>query len=186
MVAEFLIVRELKKLDMSDFPLSTAAPKSEVTFIDNHTVEKAIELSKLSPRKRIITPFHKSASDKLHRMLNVIQPGSYIRPHSHKVANKCESVIVLRGGICFITFDEAGNVLSHTNIYANTDVFGVDLEANVIHAFFALEQDTVIFEVKPGPYVKELDKGFASWSPEENTPEALEFMNRMIVLTQED
>lgn len=169
---------------MSDFPLATEPPKSDITLIDNSIVEKAITLSKESPRRRIISPFHKSASDTLHRMLNVIQLGSYIRPHSHEADKKSESIIVLQGGICFITFDEQGNILSHNNLVANTAVFGVDLEPNVIHSFYALEQDTVVFEVKPGPYIKTSDKGFAAWSPEENTPEAQDFLNRLVELTQ--
>lgn len=169
---------------MSTFPLATDPPKNDITLIESSIVENAIELSKQSPRKRIISPFHKSASDTLHRMLNVIQLGSYIRPHSHEADQKAESIIVLRGGICFVSFDEKGNILSYDNLYANSEAFGVDLEPNVIHTFYALEEDTVVFEVKPGPYVKTSDKGFASWSPEENTPEAQEFLNRLIKLTQ--
>lgn len=171
---------------MKDFPASTPPPKSEVTLIDKSMIEKAVELSRESPRKRIISPLHKSDSDTLHRMFNVIQPGSYIRPHNHKTDNKAESIIVLRGGICVITFDSEGSILSHNNLYANSDVFGVDLEPHIIHTFFALEEDTVIFEVKPGPYIKQQDKGFASWSPKENTPEATVYLNRLIDLTQKN
>lgn len=171
---------------MSNFPLATPPPKTAVTLIENSIVETTVALSKQSPRKRIISPLHKSDSDTLHRMLNVIQPGSYIRPHSHEADQKAESIVVLRGGICFITFDEAGHILSHHNLRANTEVFGVDLEPHVMHSFFALEADTVVFEVKPGPYIKKQDKGFASWSPEENTPEAEAYLNRLIDLTQKD
>ncbi|TYA74803.1 WbuC family cupin fold metalloprotein [Seonamhaeicola marinus] len=169
---------------MSNFPLATNPPKTDVTLIENALVETAVALSKESPRKRIISPLHKSASDTLHRMLNVIQPGSYIRPHSHETDQKAESIIVLRVGICFLTFDESGNVSSHHNLYANSDTFGVDLEPNVIHSFFALEEDTVIFEVKPGPYIKKQDKGFAEWAPEENSPEADLYLKQLIELTQ--
>ncbi len=169
---------------MPNFPLATNPPKTDVTLIENSLIETAVELSKQSPRKRIISPLHKSDSDTLHRMFNVVQPGSYIRPHSHETDQKAESIVVLRGGICFITFDTEGNILSHNNLYANTDVFGVDLEPTVIHSFYALEEDTVVFEVKPGPYIKKQDKGFASWSPEENTPEAELYLKQLIELTQ--
>lgn len=169
---------------MSNFPLATNPPKTDVTLLNNAIIEQAVELSRESPRKRIISPLHKSAEDTLHRMFNVIQPGSYIRPHSHKSDAKAESVVVLKGGICFFTFDNGGNVLSHHNLYANTDVFGVDIEPHVIHSFFALEADTVIFEVKPGPYIQKSDKGFAEWSPEESTPEAEAFLNKLMTIKQ--
>ncbi|WP_406684893.1 WbuC family cupin fold metalloprotein [Seonamhaeicola sp. MEBiC1930] len=169
---------------MKDFPVATPPPKSDVTILDKSIIERTVELSRSSPRKRIIAPLHKSASDTLHRMFNVIQPGSYIRPHSHETDSKAESVIVLKGGICVMTFDDDGNMLSHNNLYANSDAFGVDLEPHVIHSFYALEEDTVVFEVKPGPYIQKNDKGFASWSPEEGTPEAEQFLNNLIEMTQ--
>ncbi len=174
----------MKIFILHEFPLATAPPDTDVTLIESTRIEEAISLSKESPRKRIISPFHKSADNTLHRMFNVVQPGSYIRPHSHMAEQKSESVVVLRGAICFVTFDENGKVLAHHNLYANSDVFGVDLEPNVIHTFFALEEDTVVFEVKPGPYIKQSDKGFASWSPEEHTPEAAKFLQNLVSLTQ--
>lgn len=168
---------------MKNFPLAMQPPKDDVTLIQKSIVNDAIALSRQSPRKRIIYPFHKSASDRLHRMLNVIQTDSYIRPHSHEAQEKSESIIVLQGGICYITFDHYGTILSHQNIVANTDIFGVDSQPNVIHSFFALKEDTVIFEVKAGPYIKALDKGFADWAPEEHTAEAHEFLMQLKALT---
>ncbi|WP_248724128.1 WbuC family cupin fold metalloprotein [Seonamhaeicola sp. ML3] len=170
---------------MSNFPLATNPPKTDITLIQNNIVETAIELSRQSPRKRIISPLHKEASDTLHRMINVVQPGSYIRPHSHEMDQKAESIIVLQGGICFMAFNTEGEITSHHKLYAGSEVFGVDIEPHVIHAFYALEADTVLFEVKPGPYVKKQDKGFASWSPEENTPEATLYLNNLIEATKE-
>ena len=90
---------------MKPVPLAMNPPTTDVTIINTLTLEEAIVLSRQSARKRIIFPYHKQSSDKLHRMLNVIQPGSYIRPHDHSAEGKSESVILLRGGICFMTFD---------------------------------------------------------------------------------
>jgi cupin fold WbuC family metalloprotein len=86
-------------------------------------------------------------------MLNLIQPGSYIRPHSHKANKKLESIIVIHGGICYMTFDKLGNILSFNNLCANTNFFEVDSEPNVIHDFFAIKENTVLFQVKSGPYI---------------------------------
>jgi cupin fold WbuC family metalloprotein len=157
---------------MPDFKLALDPPSTNTSYFEKSKIEEAIELSRRSPRKRIIYPIHKSDDDRLHRMFNIIQPGSYIRPHRHKKAGKSEAVVVLQGGIRFITFEESGEIKSSKNLYAGSDYFGVDSEPEVIHTFFALEEDTVIFEVKNGPYIKELDKDFATWAPEELTPEA--------------
>lgn len=168
---------------MSNFKLALDSPTSKTTYFEQSNIDEAIELSRMSPRKRVIYPIHKSDDNSLHRMFNVIQPGSYIRPHRHKKAEKSEAVVLLKGGICFITFDETGRINSYKNLYAGSDVFGVDIDPDVIHSFYALEKDTVIFEVKNGPYVKELDKDFAEWSPEEFTPEAEVYLNKLVLQT---
>ncbi len=168
---------------MSDFKLALEPPNSKTSYFEQSKIQEAIELSRNSPRKRIIYPIHKSDDDRLHRMFNVIQPGSYIQPHRHKKSDKSETVLLLQGGICFITFDETGKIKSFKKLIAGSDFFGVDIEPDIIHTFYALEEDTVIFEVKNGPYVKELDKEFAEWAPEEFCPEAETYLNRLIELT---
>lgn len=164
-------------------PMALQAPKGDLNIITNEMIDEAIQLSRKSPRKRIILPFHKKESDTLHRMFNIIQPMSYIRPHHHAKSEKSESIIVLRGGICYITFNQKGEIVSHNKLNAGSNYFGVDTEPNVYHSFYALKEDTVIYEVKPGPYVKELDKDFAPWSPEEGTNEAIEYLNKLIETT---
>jgi hypothetical protein len=39
--------------------------------------------------------------------------------------------------------------------------------------------DTVIFEIKKGPYNPETDKEFASWSPEEDSADVKKFLARL-------
>ena len=42
--------------------------------------------------------------------------------------------------------------------------YGIDFEGGTWHSFHALEKDTVLFEVKPGPYNPDADKEFAPWA----------------------
>jgi hypothetical protein len=44
----------------------------------------------------------------LHRMLNAIEPGSYIRPHRHQSPPKPESIIVLSGSLALVKFGGDG------------------------------------------------------------------------------
>ena len=142
----------------------------------------AIARSRQSPRGRIIYPFHPAASDPLHRMLNVVQPGSYIQPHRHFAPPKAESIVVLQGAIGCVIFTDAGEVEQMHALGSGRPAFGIDIHAGVFHTFFALEADTVLFEVKPGPYEKTSDKDFAPWAPKESANEAkayLEQLNRL-------
>ena len=58
----------------TDYPRALKPPSDDVIIINNDLIQKAIDSSKISPRKRIILPFHKLPSDNLHRMLNALQP----------------------------------------------------------------------------------------------------------------
>ncbi|GLB51366.1 hypothetical protein NBRC110019_04050 [Neptunitalea chrysea] len=165
-------------------PAATTPPTTDLTYLTSAILEAGIEISKDSPRKRVIVPLHKTDDNKLHRMFNVMQPGTYIRPHYHKNEQKCESVVVLKGAIMFITFHLNGTIDTYQTIKAGSDIFGVDLEPSIIHSFIVLEKDTVIYEVKPGPYIKSTDKDFMLWSPEEGTTESLEYLEKLKELTK--
>jgi cupin fold WbuC family metalloprotein len=145
-------------------------PSGRVSWISREGLERTVEASRLSSRKRIIQPFHRTESAGLHRMFNAVQPGSYIAPHRHLDPPKDESWIVLQGALAFFTFDEHGKIEECREVRAGSDVFGVDLEPGVYHSFFALEPDTVVYEVKTGPYAPNNDKAFAPWAPREGEP----------------
>jgi cupin fold WbuC family metalloprotein len=132
-------------------------------------MEGAIAVSHSSPRRRVIQPFHRDHSADLQRMFNAVQPDSYIAPHRHLDPPKAESWIVLRGALAFFTFDEHGRVEECLEIRAGGPIFGVDLEPGVYHTFFALEPDTVVYEVKSGPYLPSNDKAFPEWAPREGS-----------------
>jgi len=161
-------------------PLALLPLSNTLNILSTDLFEEGVRLSRLSPRKRIILPIHKSSDASMHRMLNFIQPGSYIRPHNHSLSNKTESVVVLQGAIQFFTFNEKGEVLTEDIIGGTSKNFGVDIEPTVNHAFFAIQPDTIIFETKPGPYEKATDKLFAEWAPEEGTEEATVFMQSLL------
>jgi len=115
-------------------------------------------------------------------MLNALQPGSYVRPHRHLNPPKAESTVLLRGKIGFVTFLADGSIDRHWVLAAGAACFGVDCHPGVFHTVFALEPDTVVFEVKPGPYDAASDKDFAPWAPEEGTAEAEAYLERLVRL----
>ncbi len=161
-------------------PRALNAPDSEVVIISDSLVNEAIEVSRRSPRRRVILPFHTQSDDSMHRMLNAIQPLSYIQPHRHASPPKAESFIVLRGAICFITFSDSGEVDWRFILRAQSEMFGIDIKPGRYHTFFAIEDDTVLFEVKPGPYDEKTDKDFASWAPKEGSEGAAKYLEYLM------
>ncbi|MBP7051147.1 MAG: WbuC family cupin fold metalloprotein [Phycisphaerae bacterium] len=159
-------------------PVATRSNHRTVARIDRDLVRQKAADAARSARKREIHSFHQGDPDTLQRMLNAIQPGSYVRPHRHLKPPKAESIIVLQGSLAFIAFaddaslDEAGCIL----IDPARCLYGCDIRPGVWHTIFALAPDTVVFEVKPGPYDPTTDKEFAPWSPPEGSPEAASFL----------
>ena len=151
-------------------------PSGPVSFVTRTDLARALAASHTSARGRMIQPFHRSDASSLHRMFNAIQPGSYIAPHRHLSPPKDEAWIVLQGALAFFTFDAAGKLETIAEVRANSEVFGVDLEAGVYHALYALEPDTVVYEVKSGPYAPHDDKSFAPWAPREGEPGTKEYL----------
>jgi cupin fold WbuC family metalloprotein len=109
-------------------------------------------------------------------MFNVVQTGTYIRPHWHRTPPKDETLIVMEGAVHLFIFDDEGQILEHVRLEAGSDCFGVDIKAGMCHTFVVMEDDTVLFEAKPGPYNPKTDKDFAPWAPEEGSPEATTYL----------
>lgn len=161
------------------FPRALEAPLTKTTLITRELIDQAVKASRKSPRQRIILPLHKNSSSNLHRMLNAMQPGSYIQPHQHAHPPKAESIIILQGSILNIIFEENGKIAAMQRVGMGSINLGVDSEPCVFHTFLALEKDTVLFEVKPGPYEKSSDKDFAPWAPREGSHEASLYIEQL-------
>jgi cupin fold WbuC family metalloprotein len=146
------------------------------TWIDTTLLDHASGLAAASPRGRRNFNFHRAESDASHRLLNAIEPGSYIRPHRHLDAAKDETLVVVRGRLGAVVFDEAGSVVDTAVLAAGGECCGINLPHGTYHTVLALEPKTVFFESKAGPY-RPLDLvESAPWAPEEGARDALPYL----------
>lgn len=160
---------------------ATHSDHESILAITTDLVRQKAQDARRNPRLREILVLHEGDHDPLQRMLNAIEPGSYIRPHRHISPPKAEGLIVLSGSLGFVPFSAEGQPKEDSFIHIGREsgVLGVDYRAGVWHSFFALEPGTVLYEVKPGPYEAATDKEFAPWAPEEATPAAVEYLARL-------
>lgn len=135
--------------------------------------------SRASARKRIIFPIHRTQPAPVQRMLNFLQPGTYVKPHIHRGDGSSESVVLLTGSLHYFIFSADGDVTHHFRAVAGTPSAVLDMEPDVWHSFIVMKPDTVIFECKKGPYEVASDKDFATWAPNEGTVEADEWVKQM-------
>lgn len=148
--------------------------------LSEEVIEHGLRESQKSDRKRIILPIHREQNAEVQRMINFLQPGTYIRPHKHPLEHATESLVLIRGGIRFYTFTEDGTVITKNEIHSKPLPGVIDIEPEVWHSFIVLKKDTILFECKKGPYNAETDKVFAEWSPEEGSDDVEEWVNQLI------
>lgn len=162
---------------MPQRPAAQESGHHQQLTIDEQLIDRQAAFARDNPRGREILALHDGAHDTLHRMLNAIQPGSYIRPHRHRDPPKSEGIVLLRGRLGFLVFFDDGELdADGCTILGRDGAIGIDIRPGCWHTLIALEPDTVIYEVKTGPYDPTTDKDFAKWAPAEGDPGVAEFM----------
>jgi cupin fold WbuC family metalloprotein len=134
---------------------------------DDGLLDAVAQAGRGSPRKRHIVRFHE-LDELFQRMLNAVEPGSYVRPHRHLDPGKTEVFVALRGRALIVRFDGEGAPLEGVVISAEGPVRGIEIPIGAWHALMSLESGTVLYEAKEGPYVATTDKDFAEWAPPES------------------
>ena len=106
--------------------------------------------AKASPRLRMNLDLRNSSEDRSQRMLNALEPGTVMPIHRHHASS--ETVVILRGKICWIFFDENGAETERVVLDADGDLRMLNVEKDRWHSLECLESGSVLYESKDGPY----------------------------------
>jgi cupin fold WbuC family metalloprotein len=142
--------------------------------LDQDLFDAVAAAASAAPRRRLNHNLH-AAPDLVQRFLNVLQPGTYVRPHRHLrdiPGAGFECFLVLQGAIGLLLFDAAGALIGLERLDSAGPLKGIELAEGAYHALVALSSDAVMFELKQGPYQPSADKDFLAGFPLEGTPEA--------------
>jgi cupin fold WbuC family metalloprotein len=123
----------------------------------------------------MLLPIHRDQEALVQRMVNFLQPGTYIQPHQHPREWATETILVMEGELGFLVFDNSGAVISVHRLRAGEMI---DIEARVWHGVLALAPDTIVLEIKRGPY-DDSDKVFAEWAPPEGDEGCPSYRSRL-------
>lgn len=169
---------------MSDatHPLVLPGLRGDVVFCDAALLEAGFLASRESPRRRIMQPIHRNNQGKVQRLINFMQPGSYVRPHRHPQPLAAETILVIRGAIALFLFEDDGSVLDGACLAAGHPGCLADLDGAVWHTILPLEEDTAVLEIKAGPYDPAGDKEFANWAPAEDDADADSYRRRLLAI----
>lgn len=132
-----------------------------------------------SPRRRKNRNFHLNDDAAAHRLLNALEPDSYVRAHRHLNPSMAETIIAVRGRFGVVLFDDAGAVREAVTIAPGSENIGIDIPSGTWHTVLALDAGSVFFEAKAGPYVPIAERERAAWAPAEGAEEAKGYLARM-------
>ena len=118
--------------------------------IDNEILDELTAKAKENPRLRCNLDMRNSADDQSQRMLNALEPGTVMPIHRHLASS--ETVIIIRGRIRWLFYDEQGRITESTELWSDGDVRMLNVEKGRWHSLDCLESGSVLFEAKDGPY----------------------------------
>ncbi len=147
--------------------------------IDESLLNSVSEKAKQSSRMRTNLNFHDKPEALMQRMLNAMEPETYIQPHKHENPDKSEAFFCLRGKIIVIEFEDDGRIRDHILLDASSGNYGCEIPPRTWHSIISMEPGSVAYEVKDGPYDPKIDKHFATWAPAEGDPIAAEYLQNL-------
>ena len=126
-------------------------------LINKELLSEVCERAKNSERLRMNHNFHDNLTSPVQRLLNALQPGTNVPIHRHQ--QTAETYIILQGRIKVLFYNDSQNIEEVITLDVSTNNFGVHIPAGQWHTIEVLTPDSVIFEVKDGPYfpIKEED-----------------------------
>ena len=119
-------------------------------LIDTKLLDALTAQAKASPRLRINFDLRNTPDDPSQRMLNALEPGTVMPIHRHQ--NTSETVVVLRGKVKWLYYNDKGELTDTILVEAGGDICGLSVPKGQWHSLECLESGSVILETKDGPW----------------------------------
>lgn len=137
-------------------------------IIDQKFLDSLSAHAKANPRLRQSYDLRTTPDDKSQRMLNALEPGTIMPIHRHR--NTSETMVMVRGKLIERFYDVNGKItdefmmaplvaeqgrstnISNSSNNSEPSISMVQIETGQWHSLEVLEEGTVIFEAKDGPY----------------------------------
>lgn len=114
-------------------------------------LNKLIEESKESIRRRSHLLLHDNTDDPIQSLLFALQPDTEIAIHRHP--NLTETICCIRGEMAIIFFSNKGAINEIVRLTPENPI--CKFNPSQWHTYLCLKDDTVGWEIKEGPYLPE-------------------------------
>lgn len=139
-----------------------------------------------SPRKRSHFLLHASVNDPVQQICIGFCGDSYVQPHQHPEANKWEHLVVLRGSLILLLFDDYGTIKERIALSQGGGNSAITFPHKTWHTVIPNSPSAIVLETKEGPYVHSTHSEFATWAPTEGGEGTEEFMRWGLTATVGD
>ena len=146
---------------------------SNIRILDSVFLDRLAAEAAAAPRRRKNFNLHAADDFPCHRFFNALCADSYVRPHRHLDPAKDETLVLLRGRLGAVFFDDAGGVV---RVAVLRPGMVADVPHGTWHSWLALEDGSVFLEAKAGPYVPQTPGEWAPFAPPEGDPRAPEYL----------
>jgi cupin fold WbuC family metalloprotein len=119
-------------------------------LIDTKLLNALTAQAKASPRLRMNLDLRNTPEDQSQRMLNALEPGTVMPIHRHR--HTSETVVVLRGKVKWLYYNEKGELTDTILVVAGGDICGLSVPMGQWHSIECLESGSVILETKDGAW----------------------------------
>jgi len=148
------------------------------THVDPRLLDALIAEARANPRRRMNHNLH-AMEDPIHRLLNAMEPDSYVAPHRHLAAPRTETLACIRGRGAIVLFGDDGATAESFLLSPSGPELIVEVPAGRWHSLVAIESGTVFFEVKAGPYAPPVPADVANFAPAAGSPQAAGYVELM-------
>lgn len=118
--------------------------------INDKLLDELLAQAGTNERRRINLDLRNGEGDTSQRMLNALLPGTHVPIHRH--TKTIETVILLRGHITELFYDEEGVECARHELNPASGIYGVQVPAGMWHTLI-VHEPSVIIEMKDGAYV---------------------------------
>lgn len=119
-------------------------------LINSELLNSVSAKAKESTRLRMNYNFHENNESKSQRLLNALEMGTELPIHRHR--HTAETYVLLRGKLKVLFYNDNCELTETALLDPLKGNYGIDIPAGQFHTIEILENDSVIFEVKDGPY----------------------------------
>lgn len=147
--------------------------------VSKKLLDELSKQAKKSTRKRMAHRLHEH-SDPVLKLLNALEPGTYVPPHKHSQKDRQELFIAIRGRIAVVFFDGSGKIKDNIIIGPKEQTIMIEVPVNAWHTTISLIKGSIILEVIKGPYNVDTHKIDPPWAPLGNDPDAVGYLHSLV------